>query len=58
MDRVDECGTGDSILPLSLPVSDLCSGLVICGAFSGPAAVQAELTGTDEKHQLEVFLKI
>lgn len=57
MDRADECGTGDSVLPLSLPVPDP-SGLVTRGAFSGPAAAQAELTGADEKYQLEAVLKI
>lgn len=57
MDRVDERGTGGSILPLSLPVPDP-SGLVTCGAFGEPAAAQAEFTGADEKCQLEMFLKI
>lgn len=57
MDRVDECGTGGSVLPLSLPVPDP-SGLVTCGAFGEPVAAQAEFTGADEKRQLEVFLKI
>lgn len=57
MGKVDECGAGDSVLPLSLPVPDP-SGLVTCRAFSGPTAAQAELTGADGKYQLEVFLKI
>lgn len=57
MDRVDERGTGGSILPLSLPVPDP-SGLVTCGAFGEPAAAQAEFTRADEKCQLEMFLKI
>lgn len=56
MDRVDECGTGGSILPFSLPVPDP-SGLVTSGAFGGPVAAQAEFTGADGKCQLEVFFE-
>lgn len=56
MNRVDECGTGGSILPFSLPVPDP-SSLVTCGAFGGPAAAQAEFTGAYGKCQLEVFFE-
>lgn len=40
---------------LSCPSPCLCLTL---HAFDGPMAAQAEFTGAEENHQLEVFLKI
>lgn len=51
MDKVDECGTGGSVLPLSLPMPEPFMPLM------GPW-LHRQFTGAEENHQLEVFLKI